>query len=590
MQYAMTNKWGSKRFYMLTLIGQSITKCSFSFVPANAMRDGLLGSLICYFLAYIFIGIPILYMEMVVAQFTSRNCIDVWKIRPCFSHVGYFMIIWQMTTLLVNQIYFTYIIYYILIIFEQPIPFYTCGEWSFSNCNVVTNNWSIYQECALGMGSTYIDCSTMHSTYTEWHYWRNYLRQEADEFYIVWRMIIALLFFCILEFLCCFRSKLSMKWAMPFLTISPMVLYFIMLLGTLFQIGVASKFSETIDREFTVFLEQFTFAEYVKQVMVGCNLGSGLAFNLAGSSDFRSMTYNTTVITVLVCAITTAFSILLTALSLCPYATTFNVDPMIIARSPMVFTFEKLPHLLKYYSPNKLWFLTFYVAYLIIGLRIATIIIFNIQEVFAKKFRNVAKYPGISTFICVIVLFLITIPCISNIGMRFLVESYSQILVIIPLFFVALELTVFVIWYGVGKFSEDIHFMIGIQPKPIIKMSWVIIDLVVYYVIYKKMQLLIEKPNWNWIDFFGTFFVLSNILALIIWTVVKVIIAWIKGRLKDVIKADTNWGPQNEVLYRSRAMFSAQAMTKEYLYRQYHLQAGIVERQMASNTRTTAHH
>lgn len=41
--------------------------------------------------------------------------------------------------------------------------------------------------------------------------------------------------------------------------------------------------------------------------------------------------------------------------------------------------------------------------------------------------------------------------------------------------------------------------------------------------------------------------------------------------------------PAQQLLQRSRAMFSAQAMTKEYLYRQYHLQAGILARQKRAN-------
>ncbi|CAD0194163.1 unnamed protein product [Chrysodeixis includens] len=57
-----------------------------------------------------------------------------------------------------------------------------------------------------------------------------------------------------------------------------------------------------------------------------------------------------------------------------------------------------------------------------------------------------------------------------------------------------------------------------------------------------------------------------------------------------LIKLDSTWGPKTEILKRSRAMFTAQAMTKEYMYRQYHLQAGILMRQKRSNVRNTQGH
>ncbi|OWR40604.1 hypothetical protein KGM_206134 [Danaus plexippus plexippus] len=68
--------------------------------------------------------------------------------------------------------------------------------------------------------------------------------------------------------------------------------------------------------------------------------------------------------------------------------------------------------------------------------------------------------------------------------------------------------------------------------------------------------------------------------------VVRLVIAAIKRRFREFIALDKTWGPKDEILQRSRGMFSAQAMTKEYIYRQYHLQAGILHRQRRSNIRS----
>ncbi|CAH1647759.1 unnamed protein product [Spodoptera littoralis] len=166
----------------------------------------------------------------------------------------------------------------------------------------------------------------------------------------------------------------------------------------------------------------------------------------------------------------------------------------------------------------------------------------------------------------------------------FLVDA-KRIMNIVGIFLVMCENFVFVLWYGLERFSEDVHFMQGVQPKSSVKACWLVSGFVLIYVLGTQLYKAYIEKNETMGNTIAWYFLLINIVLTILVTIVKLVYAMYKKNLYDQLSLDSEWGPKSEILRRSRAMFSAQAMTKEYMYRQYHLQAGILKRQQRSNIR-----
>ncbi|CAG4942045.1 unnamed protein product [Colias eurytheme] len=570
-------------FNVIILLCQCIGITNISTIPNVAFSEGVTGCMIFFSLIYIFLGIPLLYMETVVSQFTSRNCIDVWRIRPCFSHIGYMLILWQILLLIYNHTVTSFLMHYLLISFENPLPYYTCGPWSNRQCNIINFNFTVNKNCAKREKvSSY--CEGLYTSFPEYQYWRQHLLKLDKKVYITWKVCLASAALCTIIYLSCFRRERSIKWAGYFLATYPIAAYVVLLTGSLVQKGVLSKYTDALDFNFKDFLKKFRITNIIQRVVFNLGVGSGVTFNLSANSSFRTPCLSNTVICVLVCMLYSVLTINTTALMTCPYAYHFQIYPDILMKARITFLYEKVPRMLYHYENKSFYLILTYSCYTVLGLCTNVVIFYNLLELAISKSKKIEKYPGLTSFCAALVLFFVTIPLLSYFGVNILTVSFRRHVIIFMTFISMLECIAFLTCYGVHRFSEDVHFMLGVQPKIYIKVAWFLSSIALAYAF--SVELMHDlKTTTQFI--YGSYGMLAMVVILILIFVIKVIVALCKKQVSDVFRLDPTWGPKSELLQRSRAMFSAQAMTKEYMYRQYHLQAGILARQRQSNVRNS---
>ncbi|KAM3968863.1 sodium-dependent proline transporter-like [Aphomia sociella] len=287
--------WGSRRNYLMALLCQMLGTPTFVMLPNAAVTNGTTGYIIGYIASYIFLGIPLLYMEFVVSQFTARDCIDVWKTRACLSHIGYFLVAWQCFVVIYNHILNSFMVHYFLISFENPIPYYVCGDWRTNDCNILRRNHTVNEDC-LKLDEPPSYCDYLHTTYPEHQYWRNYLlgSKQTDSIYVAWRVCLASGLICIMMFLSCFKAKKSVKFFVNLSTIYPLLGYILLMTGSMVQKGLVMKYEEALDVDFSTFYKKIRVSNIIEQVIYSLGIGSGIQFNLAASSSFRSPCYSNT--------------------------------------------------------------------------------------------------------------------------------------------------------------------------------------------------------------------------------------------------------------------------------------------------------
>ncbi|XP_061382562.1 sodium- and chloride-dependent glycine transporter 1-like [Danaus plexippus] len=576
--------WGTQKSYIVIFICHFLGITNISTMPNDALLQGAFGFSIVLMIVYIIMGIPLLYVESIVGQFTSRDCIDVWRIRPCLSFIGYLLIIWQAFTLIYNHIVSAFLLHYFLISFETPIPFYTCGLWSTKFCNTLVSNYTVNLDCVKNQ-NIFPYCDHLYKTFPEYQYWRLNLVQSGHKcnFCIAWRVCLASGLNCIAIFLSCFKRSKSLKWVINIFFGFPILTLAILLMGSMRQQGLVAKYEDAIDIDFTIFAHNFRFSSVIQNVMFNLGIGSGLTFNLASSAPFRSPSFSNTVVTVMTCAVYTIIVIFTMAMVTCPYAFKYGPDAGDIIRTHMSFAFEKIPRLIYEYQDKMFYLIIIYTCFFIIAINSNFVLFYNLLEVIFKRNPKLAKYPGLTVFCASLMLYILTIPLLSYVGVNLLAYSFKRHLTLISTFVGVLECVTFVFWYGMNRFSEDINFMVGIRPNSFMKVGW---GLSILFLIYSFCYEVHDHLENSKKFIYSTYTVLVFSGLIVIVTVVRLVIAAIKRRFREFIALDKTWGPKDEILQRSRGMFSAQAMTKEYIYRQYHLQAGILHRQRRSNIRS----
>lgn len=567
----------------MILMCQCLGITNISTIPNVSFSEGVVGCIIFFTLTYVFFGIPLLYMETVVSQFTNRDCIDVWKISRCTSHVGYILILWQVIILVYNHTVTSFLMHYLLISFKNPIPFYTCGAWSNKYCNIFYTNYTVNKNC-LGKHPGAPFCEGLYMTFPEFQYWRHNLVKLDKRADIAWKVCLASGIICSLIYLSCFKKEKSLKWATYFLAIYPLFAYSLILTGSLLQKGIVIKFPEALDLDFKEFVKKFRISNIVQRVAYNLGIGSGVTMNLSANSPFRTPCLSNSVICVVMSTLFSILTIFTTALMTCPYAFVFDDRPETIMKMRISFLFEKVPRMLYQYEKKSFYLITAYSCYSVLGLCTDVIVFYNLLDVAAKRNCKIAKYPGLTCFCGTFLLFLTTIPLLNYFGINIFSISFRRHVVTFTIFIAMLECIVFLTCYGVQRFSEDVHFMLGVQPQICIKMAWIFSSILLGYSFCVELNHHLKTTTQL---IYASYTVVGMIGIIVLSFIGKILYAATKKQLHELFQLHPTWGPKAELLRRSRAMFSVQAMTKEYMYRQYHLQAGIISRQRNCNIRNS---
>lgn len=580
------NSWGSRRICIIAMLSQTLGANTLLYLPHMAVISGALGHMLVFSVVYIVLGIPLLYMENVVGQFTGRDCLEVWHARACFSHVGYIQIFWQLIFIIYIHAVNSFVVHYFLISFENPIPYYVCGKWSKPDCDILNYNYSVNQDC-LKVKDQLPYCNDLCHTFPEYQYWRfNILGLDRmEDFYLPWRVGLASALISIFLFLSCFRRAKSLKWVLLIVTLYPISARFLFLIGSMLQKGVVVKYEEALDSDFSLFSEQFSVANMVAEVLYSINVGTGLAFGTASRISFRAPCYSNTVVVVIVTCCVTILGTCSTVMMTCPYAFKYDIRPGVILKFPISNSFEKIPRLLHVYEQTPFWLIISFSFIAMAAMSISICILSGFIDMLSKRYLKVARNPGLVAFIFALLLYIGSAPLLGNMTLYYLVEIKS-VVSLLAIFLVLMENLVFVLWYGLERFSEDVHFMLGVQPNTSVKAGWLLSSVILMYVFIAELYGLFKARNKSVGYLIGWYMLLLNIVLALLLAIVRVLIALYRNKLYEEIGLDPSWGPKTELLKRSRAMFTAQAMTKEYMYRQYHLQAGILKRQKESNVRT----
>ncbi|XP_041482699.1 sodium- and chloride-dependent betaine transporter-like [Lytechinus variegatus] len=136
-------KWSWKLDFLATNIGFVACFENMFRLPYLCYRNGGFIFFIPYLLAVTLITIPLMFLEMVVGQYTSSGSIRAWKICPLFRGVG----VASTVALFWRNIYYNVILAYSLYYLYSScigdeLPWKSCGhEWNTPTCLDYDSEW-----------------------------------------------------------------------------------------------------------------------------------------------------------------------------------------------------------------------------------------------------------------------------------------------------------------------------------------------------------------------------------------------------------------------------------------------------------------
>merc|ERR1719225_226116 len=138
--------WGSRVSFLLACIGYAVGLGNIWRFPYNAYRSGGGAFLIPYFIMLGLCGVPLLFMELAVGQYTRRGPIGaLYRLCPILRGAGVGTVVISFLLCTYYNVILSWAMFYLTASFQSPLPWATCHNWwNTEHCfNEDSNNTNI---------------------------------------------------------------------------------------------------------------------------------------------------------------------------------------------------------------------------------------------------------------------------------------------------------------------------------------------------------------------------------------------------------------------------------------------------------------
>lgn len=127
--------WTGSLDFFVSALGYAVGVGNVWRFPYLCYNNGGGAFLIPYFVCMIILGIPLVYLEMIVGQFTSSGSLKCWRMVKIFKGIGLAMNIANALLIIYYNMIIAYSIYYFFMSFRSELPWVKCRpEFASNNC------------------------------------------------------------------------------------------------------------------------------------------------------------------------------------------------------------------------------------------------------------------------------------------------------------------------------------------------------------------------------------------------------------------------------------------------------------------------
>uniref|UniRef100_A0A8C4ZEP1 Transporter n=1 Tax=Gadus morhua TaxID=8049 RepID=A0A8C4ZEP1_GADMO len=526
-------KWDNKVQYLLTSVGFAVGLGNVWRFPYLCQIYGGGAFLIPYLIAFVFEGLPLLYLEMAIGQRLRMGSIGVWtSIAPFLGGVG---IASMAVSFLVSLYYNTilaWVLWYFFHSFQDPLP------WS--QCPLNDNSTAYNQEC-------------VDSTPVNYFWYRQTLNITPDieiSGSLQWTMVICLATTWCVVYICIIRGIETIGKAVYVTATFPYLVLTIFLIQSLTLPGSTDGLIYLFTPDWNILKNPQVWLDAATQIFFSLSLGIGGLIALSSYNPEKNNCERDAVLVGVINFITSIYAAI-TIFSILGFKATNNYNSCRMSNilsltnyleiGDQNMTLENYEQMLEYLTstrPNEVaqvelrscdlqkfldqsasgtglafivfseavlkmsgsqvWAVLFFVMLFSLGLST----MFGTMEGIFTPIRDLKLVPKwIPTGVCLIS-FLVALVFTLGSG-NYWLEIFNSYVGSVPLLIIAFfELIGVIYFYGMQKFSDDILFMTGKRPNIFWRVCWRFISplylLVVFlaYVVIQAQQHP-QYPAWN---------------------------------------------------------------------------------------------
>ncbi|CAG2186639.1 Sodium- and chloride-dependent GABA transporter 2,Sodium- and chloride-dependent taurine transporter,Sodium-dependent dopamine transporter,Sodium-dependent proline transporter,Sodium-and chloride-dependent glycine transporter 2,Sodium-dependent noradrenaline transporter,Sodium- and chloride-dependent GABA transporter 1,Sodium- and chloride-dependent betaine transporter,Sodium- and chloride-dependent neutral and basic amino acid transporter B(0+),Creatine transporter,Sodium-dependent neutral amino acid tran len=378
-------EWSKKVEYVLSMVGYLVGLGNLWRFPYICMRNGGGAFLIPFLFFLVLCGLPLLFLETTIGQFSGKGFLHVWEVCPLFKGIG----VGMMIPIFVFSIYYNMIIawtlYYIGNSFLNPLPWTTCDNyWNSPNCVVdhgflknIDNITGQSLNISSHVNEDTTDMEFVANRSSEWitaqeDFWQNNVLQMStgleDLGNLNWRLLLCLLGAWVIVGLCIIKGIKSIGKVVYVTAVLPYILLTVIFIRGLTLEGSLYGVMTFLNPDFSKLLEISIWIEAGLQVFFSLGTGTGLLISLASFNKFDNNCLRDSVLLSFTSEGTSIYCGLVIFTVLGFMATKFGLPIDKIVKSGPGIGFMAYPEALAHLPGQNVWSCLFFIMLLTVGL------------------------------------------------------------------------------------------------------------------------------------------------------------------------------------------------------------------------------
>ncbi|XP_063727139.1 sodium- and chloride-dependent glycine transporter 1-like [Symsagittifera roscoffensis] len=564
--------WSSNIEFILSAVGFCVGYGNVWRFPYKLFSNGGGAFLIPYSIMLVFVGIPCVYMEQAMGQFSSLGCLSLWKLCPLFKGVGYSAFVVNIFGYIYYNIILGWVVYFLLVsVTTASLPWTTCDNpWNSQFCSEPVN------ECRLRNGQMHgFVCLTGNDTYSHqnkiqspdevWNspaeeFWNNQVLQKSesieDQGGVMIPQFAAFVLSQAIVYLMVMKGTKSIGKVIYVTVLAPYIILMILLIRGLTLPGMSDGIAFYLRPDFKKLKEISVWTGAANQVISSLALSNGLNQTLASLKKFGENCEKDSLIVALVNSLTSVFAGFAVFSILGFLAHQMDTTVPKAVESGLGLAFIAYPNAVAEMPASPVWAVLFFlmmanvgVDSVFSGVEVKSV---NIIDEFGV---SLAPYKKFISFAIVVASCLISMPLVTPQGTYwfFLLDWYVTLY---PFFLIqALQMIVVVYVYGLRRFSIDIETMTGRAVSVYWKFCWcfsaplVLLTLLVSDVINYSDVTLGTYKFPSWCKVFGAAIMATELLPIPLYAVFKICATkapTLKERITRNLRPAADWGPADD--------------------------------------------
>ncbi|XP_026228500.1 sodium- and chloride-dependent GABA transporter 1 isoform X1 [Anabas testudineus] len=466
--------WSRQIEFTLAGIGCAVGLGNVWRFPYLCYRSGGGAFLVPYLFMLVVLGIPLLYMELTVGQYTRRGPVHALaNVCPLLKGVGIASVAISFIMCIYYNVVITWALYYLFSSFQAPLPWQNCNNtWNTPNCtNHATN-------------------SSYSSTASQEFFKYKMLEQTSgveDTGEVRWELFLILLLAWILIYLCIFKGVKSTGKVVYFTALFPYVILIALLINNTQLPGALEGITFFIVPEWDKLLSLEVWVNAAAQIFNSIGIGFGSLMAMSSYNSFNNNVLKDTLMISIINSFTSILAgfVIFSAFGYMSHLQGIPVSDLAVDGPGLVYVVY--PQAFTNMPVAQLWAVMFFFMLLCLGLdsefAMVEVMVTSLMDEFHQPLIKYFKRKELFILTICGVAFLLGIPCVMQVGI-YVFQLMDHYTAIVSIMFLAFFEVVAICWsYGVNRLSDNLEEMTGKRANIFFRLCWLIIAPVLVTVI-----------------------------------------------------------------------------------------------------------